>query len=108
MSDDPVLAALARLEAGQTSMRSEFLAELGKTRGAIMDRVDELQRRVDLVREDIAVSMGSSEAATRANDNTRADLRSLTEQFGIMWKQLKKLQVEVEELRDAGRGDDPR
>jgi hypothetical protein len=32
MSDDPILAALVRLEAGQQSLRTDFLGELGKTR----------------------------------------------------------------------------
>jgi chromosome segregation ATPase len=134
MSDSPVLAALARLEAGQSrieagqtgfdamfakletgfagleaglagleasqkSLRSEFPAELGKTRADIMERVDRLQHAVTLIRDDVAVNMGAVEASSRVNENTRADLRTLGEQVSVMWKQLKQLQSEMREVR---------
>lgn len=112
MSDDPIdrmlamgermEALLRRMEARDISLRADFLEELGKTRTEIMERFDWLQARVDLVRDDVAVAMGSSEAVSRANDTTKADIRTLTEQFGIMWKQLKQLQTEVRELRENG------
>nr|WP_294556683.1 hypothetical protein [uncultured Rhodopila sp.] len=120
MSDSPVLAALARLEAGQTRLeagqtrleaditslkgeqarlRSDFLAELGKTRADIMERVDRLENAVTLIRDDIAVNMGAVDAVERANDNTRADVRTLGEQMSVMWKQIKQLQSEMREVR---------
>ncbi len=120
MSDSPVLAALARLEAGQTRLeagytrveadvsglkaeqtrlRSDFLAELGKTRADIMERVDRLENAVTLIRDDIAVNMGAVDAVERANENTRADVRTLGEQVSVMWKQIKQLQSEMREVR---------
>ena len=120
MSDSPVLAALARLEAGQTRLeagytrleadvtglkadqtrlRSDFLAELGKTRADIMERVDRLGNAVTLIRDDIAVNMGAVDAVERANENTRADVRTLGEQVSVMWKQIKQLQSEMREVR---------
>ena len=64
MSDSLVLAALTRLEAGQAqlqaelcqlkaeqkSLRSDFLAELGRTRGDIMERVERLEDAVNKIR----------------------------------------------------------
>jgi chromosome segregation ATPase len=120
VSDSPVLAALARLEAGQTRLeagytrleadvtglkadqtrlRSDFLAELGKTRADIMERVDRLENTVTLIRDDIAVNMGAVDAVERANENTRADVRTLGEQVSVMWKQIKQLQSEMREVR---------
>jgi chromosome segregation ATPase len=87
-----------RLESGQTSLRTEFLAELGNTRSAIMDRVDRLENRITEIRDDIEVAMGSTDAAQRVNDNTRADLRTLGEQVGVMWKQIKRLESRVREI----------
>jgi len=43
MSDDPILAALARLEAGQKSLRTDFLDELSKTRAEIMGKIADLK-----------------------------------------------------------------
>jgi chromosome segregation ATPase len=134
VSDSPVLAALARLEAGQTRLeagytrleagytrleagatrleadltglkaeqtrfRSDFLAELGRTRADIMERVDRLENAVTLIRDDIAVNMGAADAVERANENTRADVRTLGEQVSVMWKQIKQLQSEMREVR---------
>jgi chromosome segregation ATPase len=123
MSDDPILSALARLEAGQASMqadqaslrtgfqalhtgfqtlrtdfhtlRTDMLAELGQTRGAIMGRMAELQASVTAIRDDIAVNMGRVDAVRQANDNTRADLVQMREQMSVMWKQIKTLEARV-------------
>jgi chromosome segregation ATPase len=123
MSDDPILSALARLEAGQASMqadqaslrtgfqalhtgfqtlrtdfhtlRTDMLAELGQTRGAIMGRMAELQASVTAIRDDIAVNMGGVDAVRQANDNTRADLVQMREQMSVMWKQIKTLEARV-------------
>jgi len=88
MSDDPVLAALARLEAGQISLRVDLMA-----------RMDRLADALTLIRDDIAVNMGAAEAMERANDNTRADLRTLGEQVSVMWKQIKRLQTDMREIK---------
>jgi hypothetical protein len=104
MSDD-ILSILARLEAGQNrlefdiaKLRGDFLVELGSTRAAIMDRVERLENRVTEVRDDIAVAMGSSDQVKRANENTRADLRSMQEQVSVMWKQIKRLETRVDSI----------
>jgi hypothetical protein len=92
MSDDPVLAAIAAL-------RSDFLAELGKTRADIMDKVAGLQDAVIRIRDDIAVNMGAVEQMDRVNDNMRSDLRQMREQMAVMWKQLKAAQEDIRSLK---------
>jgi chromosome segregation ATPase len=92
-------AELGRLKAEQKSLRSDLLAELGRTRSDIMERVERLENAVTLIRDDIAVNMGAVEAVERANDNTRADVRSLHEPMSIMWKQIKRLQTEMREIK---------
>ena len=43
--------------------------------------------------------MGRADAATRANDNTREELRGLNDQVSMMWRQMKRLEAKV---RDTG------
>jgi hypothetical protein len=52
--DDPILAALARLEGGQTSLRIDLMA-----------RIDRLQDAVTLQHEERIVDLGSAERAER-------------------------------------------
>jgi methyl-accepting chemotaxis protein len=87
------------LKVEQKSLRSDFLAELGRTRSDIMGRVERLEDAVNRIRNDIAVNMGTVEQVERANQNTHADVRALQEQMSIMWKQIKQLQSEMREVR---------
>lgn len=96
--------AMARLEAGQTKLRVDFLDELGKTRADVMGKIAELKGEVSAIRDDIAVDLGSAEAAQRANDNTRAELRTLGEQVQVIWKQLKRAEADIRELKDSNNG----
>jgi hypothetical protein len=68
MSDDPILAALARVEAGQAAIRTDLLDELDKTRGTIMTKVEGLQDGLAAIRE---------------------DMRALQEQVSSIWRELK-------------------
>jgi hypothetical protein len=70
MSDDPILSALARLEAGQAdvtdrltrldvgqrSLRADFFSELGATRGAVTEKLTDMQSTLTDIRDDIAVT----------------------------------------------------
>jgi hypothetical protein len=106
MSDDPILAALARLEAGQASLRTDFIEELGKTRGAIMAKVEGLQDAVTMIHADIAVNFGAVDQARLVNDNTRDELRGLNDLVARMMTLILRLQTEVAELK--GKPDGPR
>ena len=105
MSDDPVLAAIARLEAGNArlealtagletgldTLRREARADLTELRVAMMGRMDRLQGTMTGIRDDIGVAMGSADAMQRANDNTRELVRLQGEQLTIMFRQIKRL-----------------
>ena len=112
VSDDPVLAALARLEHGQRSLddrlqtleqwqrtleqgqksleqgQRELSARIDRTRSELMDRMDRLQDTVTTIRDDIAVNFGTAEQVRRANDNTRDELRALSEVVSGMQREI--------------------
>jgi predicted nucleic acid-binding Zn-ribbon protein len=84
MSDDPILAALARLEAGQV---------------AVMERLDRLQNAITAIRDDIGVNFARASRAIEVNDHTRAELRTLGSEVSGMQRQIQRLQSDVRELR---------
>ncbi len=117
MADDPVLAAIGRIEAKidtsvarletkiDTSVaslaaaleasRCEARAELAELRVAMMSRMDRMQDTVTEIRDDIGVAMGAADAMQRANDNTRELVRLQGEQLTIMFRQIKRLEEKV-------------
>jgi hypothetical protein len=66
MSGDPILAALARLEAGQTALRVDLMA-----------RIDRLQDAVTLQHEERIVDIGSAERAERLARAAQEDAASI-------------------------------
>jgi hypothetical protein len=99
MSDDPVLAALARLEAGQASLRGD----LTLLRVELMERMDRLQHSVDLVKDDVTVNYGSGDRVERLARSATDETRALAEVVRAMQRQIGKLRTDLEQLRD-GRG----
>lgn len=90
MSDEPnrsILAALARLEAGQTSLRVDLMA-----------RMDRLEDGLTAIRDDIAVNFGTSDAVKRAHDNTREEMRSLSEMVSALVRKVRSLETRVREI----------
>ena len=84
MGDDRVLAALARLEDGLTTLRVDVMARFKR----VGDKLSE-------IRDDIGVNM---HRADRADDNAahaRDELRT-------MWRAMEKLRTRVEDLEGKG------
>ncbi len=126
MSDDPILAALIRIEAGQIEYRQRFEAlerrfdtleqrfdkleqrfdklEAGQTqlRVAVMDRIDRLENALSEIRDDIGVNMGRADRAHQAADSTRSELRELSQEMTVMWRQIKRLDTRVSDI-ESGR-----
>ena len=107
MSDDPILAALARLEAGQgrlevdmKSMRSDFLHELGNTRADVMDRMDRLQHRLDGLDEHLTMGLGNADRVERQADGVAEQNRILREQMTSMMKLLRMLEGRINNLEE--------
>lgn len=122
------VAAIGRLQAGQTAvqaeiaglrtdlpsgigdlrtelrdkiagLRTDFLAEIGSRSADIMGKIVELRADVTHIRDDIAVNMGAVDQVERINENTRSDMRQMREQMSVMWKQLKQAQEDIRTLK---------
>ena len=87
MSDDAVLAALARLEHGLTAPSADLVASLNS-----------LDRQLAAIRDDIGINMANTQRAQKATDNTRRELRSLGDQENIMWRQMKRLEQQARDI----------
>lgn len=95
MSDDSTGRILAAIE----QLRSDTTAEITKLRVDLMGRMDRLQDALTGIRDDIATNYGASDAAQRANENTRAEVRTLGETVSILVRQVRQLDAKVRELR---------
>lgn len=103
---DPVLAALARLEAGQEAladrldrMQQRQGTDLAAHRTDLMARLDRLQDSITAIRDDITVNMGAADNAKEAALSTRRELRGLSEMTSAMRRQIERLQTQMRELR---------
>jgi uncharacterized coiled-coil DUF342 family protein len=85
--DTPILAALARLEASHAALRVDLMA-----------RMDRLEDGLTAIRTDIAVNFGAADAAKRANDNTREEVRSLSEMVSALVRKVRALETRVREI----------
>jgi len=86
MSDDAlsmILAAMLRLE--------------GKT-DRIETRLDRIDAQLSSIRDDIGVNMGRADRAHEAADGTRAELRLLSQEVSGMSRQIRTLQVRLDDL----------
>jgi uncharacterized coiled-coil DUF342 family protein len=115
--DNPTLAALARLEAGQATLqqsvsaqatRAELTqqsvaalatrAELTQMRVDLMARMDRLEDGLTAIRDDIAMNFGTADAVKRANDNIREEVRSLGEMVSALARKVRALETRVREI----------
>lgn len=92
--DDPIVAALGRLEAGQSSLQA------GQTslRVDLMARMDRLEDGLTAIRNDIAVNFGAADTVRRANDNTREEVRSLADVVSALVRKVRMLETRVRTL----------
>ena len=85
---ETILAMLATLERGQVSLRADIIGKLEK-----------IENELTAIRDDIGVNMGRADAVERSNENIRADVRSMQEQMTVHWRQIKRLETNVRELK---------
>lgn len=95
MSDDPILAALARLEAGLTRVEAGQVS----LRADVMGRIDRLQNVVEAMRDDISVNMAAASTALDRTRSTRFEVENTTETLVAMNRQIMRLRTSVEELQ---------
>ena len=65
----------------------------------IMARIDRLQDTVTSMQSDIAVNLGAAQHVERREENTREEVRALTNLVYAMERQIQHLQTEVRDLR---------
>lgn len=86
---NPVLAALARLEAGQTALRVDLMA-----------RMDRLQARMDSLDEHLTMGLGHADRVERRAQSVAEDNRLLGEQLMSLEKLLRQLEGRVNGLEE--------
>jgi uncharacterized phage infection (PIP) family protein YhgE len=97
-----VEAGQAKLEAGQATLEAGLTsvkASQTSLRVDLMARMDRLENINTAIRDDISVNFGAVDAVRRANDNTRDELRALSDVVSLMHRQINRLQTEVEQLK---------
>ncbi len=124
-------AELGRLENGQTQMRVDLMArmdqlarttetrmdiqdevlarfradlvdELGRTRSALMARMDRLQETLVRQQEDDVVNFGAADRAERIAKGAVDEGRILGEQFNALVRKVRSLEEEIRILRGGG------
>jgi chromosome segregation ATPase len=96
-----VQADLTQVKAEQTKMRTELThvqAEQTRLRVDVLDRFDRMETKLTAIREDITVNMGRADTAHRAVDNTRDDLRALSELVYAMERRQRSMGERLERL----------
>ncbi len=122
--DNPILAALARLEAGQATLQqsqatlqrsqetlqqsvaalatraelTQVRAELTQVRVDLMARMDRLGNALADIRDDIAVNFGAVDAVKRLNDNTREEVSALSSLLTDLVRKVRALETRVREI----------
>ena len=112
MSDDRVMAALARLEEGQarldegqTRLRVDMMDRLDRhedrltnletgasqLRGDMFGHFEQIENRLNEIRDDISVNMGRA-------DHADTSARAARDELKTMWRMIQKLQTRVEDL----------
>ena len=76
------------MRASQTTLRVDLMA-----------RMDRLDNRITGIHDDIIVNMGRVDHVDDALTNTRGDVRHLYREVGSMWRQFKRLESEIREIR---------
>ncbi len=96
MSDDPILAALARLEAGQGRLE----AEQTRLRVDLMDRMDRLQHRMQELDDHLTLGLGNADRVERKADGVVEQNRLLAEQMTTMHKIIRRLEGRINDLEE--------
>jgi hypothetical protein len=100
MSEDLMLAALARLEAGQTQLRTDLLGELASTRAGIMERPDRQQAKLDAIDGLLTMGLGPADEAQAQAAVATTSGRINAEQIATLRDLFRKLEARVRHLEE--------
>lgn len=105
MSDDPVLAALARLEAGQETIRADILtlrADMSAMEGRMMGRInagiDHLNVRMDNLNDHLTLGLGHSDDAIERVQSASNSSHIHGEQIRVLQKLVRGLEARITDL----------
>lgn len=90
-----LIARVETLAVSQSAMRADFLAELGKTRSDLMDRMQN-------VRDDVTVNLAAANIAERAAKDALDKGQDLTVLVMALTRQVRQLQDTVNAMRGGG------
>jgi hypothetical protein len=90
-----VLSMLLALQEGQSAMRADFLAELGRTRVDLMEHMQN-------VRDDVTVKLAAANIAERAAKDALDKGQDLTVLVMALTRQVRQLQDTVNSMRGEG------
>jgi hypothetical protein len=96
MSDNPILAALTRLEAGQGRLE----AEQTRLRVDLMERMDRLQAGMDSFDDHLTMGLGNSDRVERKSDGAVEQTRLLGEQMTTMHRIVRRLESRMNDLEE--------
>ena len=81
--------------------RADLVDEFGRTRNALMARMDRLQETLVIQREADVVNYGAAERAERIAKGASDEGRILGEQLNALVRQVRRLEDEVRHLRGS-------
>ena len=98
MSDDPILAPIARLGA---EMRAEMAqrSEMAQIRGAIMERIDRPQGALTNTREGAGLTLRAAWPAEKEARAGREDFSALLDMVIVMQGQIQRLESDIDVLK---------
>ena len=99
---DAVAAMQTRMDTQDevlSRFRTDLVEELGRTRSALMARMDRLQEALVVQHEAEVVNFGAAERAERIAKGAIDEGRILGEQFNALVRKVRRLEEEVRTLR---------
>ncbi len=93
MSDDPVLAALLRLQQSVVTVGVEIRHEVAELRADMSARFDRVEDKLTRLRDEVDLAMGRLDEVGSAAEGSSATQRQL-------WRLYRRLQTDVDELKD--------
>jgi hypothetical protein len=104
MSSDPILAAIAALDAKLSGRMEALEGEVRRLRGDIVEKFESVEDKLSLIREDIGTT---TKMASTAIDRVAAARREDSDVLDIvvsMNRQIARLRTDVDELKAKGAG----
>jgi predicted nucleic acid-binding Zn-ribbon protein len=92
---ETILEMLASLERGQSSLR----ADVTSLRTDIVGKLETIENELTGIRADMAINMGRVDAVQDDHKAIRASVAQMREELSAHWRQIKRLETDVRELK---------